>query len=717
MEENRKLELARRIVERTDCSLFLTGRAGTGKTTFLRRLRESSRKRMVVTAPTGIAAINAGGVTLHSFFQLDFGPFIPGTSKPSGGRYDRFSRDKLRIIRTMDVLVIDEISMVRADLLDAVDSVLRRHRDRSRPFGGVQLLLIGDLQQLPPVVMDSERELLRAHYDSPYFFDSHALKDVNYATIELDHVYRQDEGEFLHLLNAIRDNRADSSVLSRLNRRHIPGFNPDDREGYIRLTTHNRLANSINDQRLEALPGKAYTYEAAIQGNFPESSWPVARSLTLKKGAQVMFVKNDTGAERLFYNGMIGHVTDLGENFVKVFPINGCEEIDVPLVTWENMKYVIDEDKKEIKEEREGAFSQLPLKPAWAITIHKSQGLTFDRAIIDAASSFAHGQTYVALSRCRTMEGLVLERPLSPAAIISDRTVQDFMEREAESALTEQGVSNLENAYAMHLAGDLFDFQMMQNALDGLTRIIKENFFRAYPALVSEADLTATESRKEITEVGQKFCRQLRAMDAANPGTISPEMQTRIKEGANYFLNKLEELREKTAGYPEEHDNRNVTKKLSERTAMFADALRMKLRLMKAFSEKEFSITTYLDSKADATLSETLKATTRKPRTATSQYSSDNVHPGLFDRLSQWRREKASDLGVPAYTIASTQALLAISNHLPTTIGHLMLMPGIGRATADRFGEEFLSMVDRFITDNPNLTVLPMPEKKKKRRH
>ncbi len=255
MENNGQLELAEAIVERTGCSLFLTGKAGTGKTTFLRKLRSSSRKRMVVTAPTGIAAINAGGVTLHSFFQLDFGPFIPGVKRDSSNRRSMaFSKEKIRIIRGLDLLVIDEVSMVRSDMLDAVDEVLRRFRDRSLPFGGVQLLLIGDLQQLPPVVIDSERKLLEEHYRSPYFFDSHALSQLDYVTVELTKVYRQSDSEFLGLLNAVRDNRADASVLDRLNSRCRPGFTPDDSEGYVRLTTHNHLANRINRSRLDSRP-------------------------------------------------------------------------------------------------------------------------------------------------------------------------------------------------------------------------------------------------------------------------------------------------------------------------------------------------------------------------------------------------------------------------------------------------------------------------------
>lgn len=601
--DNDKITLARRIIERTDQSLFLTGRAGTGKTTFLRRLIETSRKRMVVTAPTGIAAINAGGVTLHSFFQLDFSPFVPGVTRPVTGRYDRFSRDKLRIIRAMDVLVIDEISMVRSDLLDAVDDVLRRYRDRNRPFGGVQLLMIGDLRQLPPVVKDSEKALLSRHYKSPYFFDSHSLSELQYATIELNHVYRQDEGEFLDILNAIRDGHTNSSVLSRLNSRYRQQFSPADDEGYIRLTTHNRLADNINTCRLEELPGEEFVYTAQIEGNFPESSYPVAQELHLKKGAQVMFIKNDTGMERSFYNGMIGHITDLGTSFVKVYPIDGAEEIDVPLCSWENIKYTVDEVKNEIVEKREGVFRQLPLKPAWAITIHKSQGLTFDRAIIDAAASFTFGQTYVALSRCRTMEGLVLERPLSASAIITDATVSNFMQLHTADTLTEDNISGLENAYKLHLAQELFDFRILQGILEGVQRIIKENFFRHDPLVVRIADEAASETKKNITEVGIRFCRSLGAMHAEGDGNITPLMIKRISEGASYFAAQLKQLRENLSALPDNHTNKRVATKLNERLEMLADALKLKTMLMHIFSRQDFSTADYLEAKGNATLS------------------------------------------------------------------------------------------------------------------
>lgn len=303
--ENPELELARRFVERTATSVFLTGKAGTGKTTFLRELRARSPKRMIVLAPTGVAAINAGGVTIHSFFQLAFAPYVPESERgiaPDRPREAvRFSRQKIAIIKSIDLLVIDEISMVRADVLDAVSDVLRRFRDRRKPFGGVQLLLIGDVRQLAPVVRDEEWALLRTFYDSPFFFDSKALKQTDYVGIELQRVYRQSDGRFVELLNRVRDGRVDRNVLDELNRRYVPGFRPGDDEGYITLTSHNHTADAINERRLAELDAPSHTFEAEIEGAFPEYLYPTHPSLTLKKGAQVMFVKNDPSPEKRYY--------------------------------------------------------------------------------------------------------------------------------------------------------------------------------------------------------------------------------------------------------------------------------------------------------------------------------------------------------------------------------------------------------------------------------
>ena len=427
MDINQQAQLAWDIIENTNTNIFLTGKAGTGKTTFLRRLKEESSKRIVVVAPTGIAAINAEGVTIHSFFQLSFAPFIPDAQYKLKEQQYRFSKQKIRVIQSIDTLVIDEISMVRADLLDAVDNVLRRFRKNNLPFGGVQMVMIGDLGQLAPVAKDDEWQMLSRYYDTPYFFSSLALKSTRYAIVELKTVYRQSDSHFVELLNRVRDNRADDSVLAALNSRYIPNFQPPVEEGYIRLTTHNFQAQQENDRQLALLPGKPYTYEASITGKYPEMLFPTEQTLTLKEGAQVMFVKNDSSADKAFYNGMLGTVTEINDKNLFVRTKDTGVVIKVEPEQWENTRYEINERTNEITEEVEGTFTQFPVKPAWAITVHKSQGLTFEKATIDFGSgTFAGGQAYVALSRCRSLEGMTLCQPVTHTQVFVRPEVTQF---------------------------------------------------------------------------------------------------------------------------------------------------------------------------------------------------------------------------------------------------------------------------------------------------
>jgi ATP-dependent exoDNAse (exonuclease V) alpha subunit len=429
MENNPELQLAWDFVENTGVSIFLTGKAGTGKTTFLREVKRRSPKRMVVVAPTGVAAINAGGQTIHSFFQLPLSPYVPETRYKE--RFD-FSKEKKKMLRTLDLLVIDEISMVRSDLLDAIDNVMRRFRDPRRPFGGAQLLMIGDLQQLTPVVTPADEALLKNHYDTPYFFGSNALRQTQYVTLELKHVYRQQDTAFLDILNHIREDRVTANDIATLNQRCIPNFHPAPEEGYIRLTTHNHLADSYNESELASLTSKAFTYNAKIDGTFPDYAYPTDVELTLKQGAQVMFVKNDP--EGRYYNGRIGRVTSIDNYHVSVVCPGDDKEISVEPAEWENAKYELNEKTKEIETTVQGTFRQLPLRLAWAITIHKSQGLTFEHAIIDAAFSFAAGQVYVALSRCKTLSGMVLAKPVRQENIMNDRRVASYIEQQETAA-------------------------------------------------------------------------------------------------------------------------------------------------------------------------------------------------------------------------------------------------------------------------------------------
>lgn len=604
MENNTELAIARRLIEKTGCNVFLTGKAGTGKTTFLKELKDKSPKRMVVLAPTGIAAINAGGVTIHSFFQLPLSPYVPGAT--FGGREQKryqFGKVKRNIIKTLDLLVIDEISMVRADLLDAVDSVMRRYRVHHLPFGGVQLLLIGDLHQLAPVVKDEEWELMKQYYDTPYFFSSRALIAAQYHTIELQRVYRQQDGDFLKLLNKIRENRADDTTLEALNRRYIAGFTPPRGSDYIQLTTHNYQAQRINDRELEMLPAKAYSYRAEVEGTFPETSYPADNTLVIKEGSQVMFIKNDP--DKRYYNGMIGEVTYTDRDKIRVRSKDTGETIDLEPTEWTNSKYTLDSKTKEITETVEGVFRQYPLRLAWAITIHKSQGLTFEHAIIDASHSFAHGQTYVALSRCKSLEGMVLSAPLSRSAVISDSTVDEFTRQAEANTPSAEALTSLERAYVVQILDELFGFDMLGQAIEMIMRTLSEHFYNKYHTLLTEY----TNAQRAVTamkEVARKFGTQYRNIVSAGNDTSGDMLQERIHKAAGYFTAQLDTLKKLFAKTRVETGNKMIRTQFDERMAQLGDELMLKTRLLDYESRPEtrFSTGDYLRRKAIIVLGE-----------------------------------------------------------------------------------------------------------------
>ena len=599
MDSNKDIDLAWEFVEHTGKSLFLTGKAGTGKTTFLKRVATESTKRKIVVAPTGVAAINAEGQTIHSFFQIPPGPvFVPGSQVQQ--KYN-FSKIKRRILATLDLLIIDEVSMVRCDLLDAVDSVLRRYRHSLEPFGGVQLLLIGDLQQLTPVVTPQEEPLLSRFYDTPYFFGSTALKQVDYVTIELKQVYRQQQGAFLEVLNHIRTGQPSAQDLQLLNSRCNPDFRPDAREGYIRLTTHNYLADRYNERELEQLPGAATTLEAQVEGTFPESSFPTDQTLQLKVGAQVMFVKNDPTGKHRYYNGLIGRVSQLEENTLRVATPDG-REIDVEPLTWENLTYSMNEETKEIEQKIVGTFRQIPLRLAWAITIHKSQGLTFDKAIIEADAAFASGQVYVALSRCRTLEGLVLAAPLPTRAVFSDPRVANYIgQQQAGAATSIDRLHDIENEYYRQQLNELFSFDALLRTEKYFLRQLEEFFSRFNKELLADHRRAVKHLETDVEEVARKWRLSMAAM--SNETLHGEPFLERTQQGCTYFYRKLfplTPLLQKSLKINSK--NRTALNRLQNAFEDLLMAYLTKINLLFVMRFCSFSLPVYLKNKQMATL-------------------------------------------------------------------------------------------------------------------
>lgn len=726
METNFEIQLAWQFIENTGTHLFLTGKAGTGKTTFLRELKAKSPKRMVVVAPTGIAAINAGGVTIHSFFQLPFAPYVPDTKFMSAQTFHKFGKEKINIIRSMDLLVIDEVSMVRADLLDAIDAVLRQYRDRHKPFGGVQILMIGDLQQLAPVVKEEDWQLLSPYYDTAFFFGSRTLKETEYVTIELKKVYRQSDSTFLNLLNKIRENIADESVLAELNKRYLPGFRPREEEGYIRLTTHNYQAQQYNDRQLTALPGQPYSFRAKTEGTFPESAYPADEILTVKKGAQIMFIKNDSSGEHRFYNGKIGLVTDVCKDGIRVRGNGDAESFLLETEEWTNSKYTLNPVTKEITEEVEGRFRQYPVRLAWAITIHKSQGLTFERAIIDANASFAHGQVYVALSRCKSLEGLVLGSPLRQEAIISDDTIDHFT-REVEALSPDrQKLNKLQRQYFYELLCEQFDFHSLERHFALVLRLLDEHLYRLYPKLLERYKGTYELYKANITKVGDTFRIQYTELVNATDDYVGDrQLQSRLISGARYFREKLDEILFPLVSETKvQTDNKEIKKKITEALGVLRVALHVKKGTLLSTEEHGFSVSTYLKQKAILTITEENGEGRRErgegkrerggQRADKIEVPTDILHPELYKQLIAWRNSEAAQAGVPVYTIIQQKAILGIVNLLPVDVPSLVRIPYFGKKGAEKYGDVLLNMVNNYVKEN-NVERPEIPESPKKK--
>lgn len=546
---NTVFNLASDLVNHTSRHLFITGKAGTGKTTFLKYIRDTTRKNIVVVAPTGVAAINAGGVTMHSFFQLPFGPFVPGqlnrdglnmevTDKHSLFRNIHFAGSKRELLQELELLVIDEVSMVRCDMLDAIDVILRHFRKQPMiPFGGVQVVYIGDMFQLPPVVQQHEWNVLKDHYESPFFFGAHVIKESPPLYIELKKIYRQNEQQFIDILNRIRNNKPLPQDLNTLNGRFIPGFTAPEQEKYITLTTHNKKADVINEAMLQKLPGKVHVFEAEITGEFSDKALPTEMKLGLKEGAQIMFIKNDMGNDRKYYNGKIGIVKKIFKDEIFISFDNGDEPLKIEKETWKNIRYSYDKASDKINEEELGSFKQFPIRLAWAITIHKSQGLTFDRAIIDAGSSFAAGQVYVALSRCTSLDGMVLHSKIFSNAISTDPRVLEFANREANDDYLEELLKEEKYKFQCDALVKAFHWGKVIHALGEWTRLIIAS---KLPNVDETLNLVVSLTQKARTHgaTADKFGHQLQQLFLSNDKKL---IQERVDKAISYFAKAVDD--------------------------------------------------------------------------------------------------------------------------------------------------------------------------------
>ncbi|MGK0420617.1 MAG: hypothetical protein ACJAT9_000275, partial [Polaribacter sp.] len=672
--------------------LFITGKAGTGKTTFLHKIKSESLKRMVIVAPTGVAAINAKGVTIHSFFQMPFGPILPNQIANTN-QQRKFSKTKIDIIKSLDLVIIDEISMVRADLLDAIDQVMRRYKNRNKVFGGAQILMIGDLQQLAPVVKPNEWSLLQQHYETVYFFSSKAYQEANVVSIELKHIYRQKNENFIKILNEIRTNTLSDTSAKILNKNYNPSFSPSKEEGYITLTTHNNRANLINNSELNKLKIKSAFFNAEISGKFSENAYPNAERLELKVGAQVMFIKNDSSTDKRYYNGKIGIITAISKESVSVQCGDEVDEIVTEKETWSNINYSINEETKAIKEEMIGAFSQIPLRLAWAITIHKSQGLTFERAIIDAEASFAHGQTYVALSRCTSLDGLVLKTPITSSAIINDNTVSIFNESVEENHPDEGVLNESEKYFQLNLISEIFDYQPLLYPTTRLIDIFYKNQSSIKGDIIDHLQTIKDDGVVALMKVSNGFKNQLLQIseDAILPENSS-QIQERFIKAIAYFVIKAKgDILKPLNTISFSTDNKSVQKDFSKQLDSLQEKLLEKLFVLQKLTNG-FKVQEYLEVRAKAVLQKS--EPTKKKKVVSKR------DPILSIKLRELRDEISKDLGIPHFQIFTQETLYAMCDELPRTEKELLKIVGMGKTRVSKYGEVVLEAIDGYCNEN-----------------
>ena len=701
---NQMFQLAVNLVNESCRNIFLTGKAGTGKTTFLKYIKENCAKQIAVVAPTGVAAINAGGATIHSFFQLPLSPFIPeakgfiqndATNKHSLLGRMRVNNEKRKIFQQLELLIIDEISMVRCDILDEIDVVLRHFRNRNNePFGGVQVLLIGDMFQLPPIIPDEEWSLLSQFYNSQYFFESRVMQMAPPVYIEFEKIYRQSDNVFINVLNEVRHNKITDEGMQLLMSRYDPWFELTDNDGYIFLTTHNYKSDNINATELSKLKGKLFSFKAEITGEFYEKSYPADELLQLKAGAQVMFIKNDKEKVKRYFNGKIGVITKIEEDTIFVETNNG-NEIEVHKETWENIRYTLNKKTQQLEEEIIGSFTQFPLRLAWAITIHKSQGLTFDKAVIDAGQAFAPGQVYVALSRCTSLKGMVLKSKITPSSLHSDKRIIRFSESNANAEQLQDELLQSKKQYQQTILFLLFDFITIEKSIAELIKMVNDNI----AAFNTEIKQWLNEVENKISGlkiVAEKFKLQLNKFFSED---ILPEqneqLQQRLLKAADYFIEQLEQTIEFLFQSPASTDSRQHAKSYNDSLKGIFALLAEKKHLMNC-CKPNFSISNYYQQKKNFIL---LPFGVNAYATS-SQQKTESSHPQLHRKLRELRNKICEQKNVPVYYVASTATIDEMAEYLPQNLDELVKISGFGQAKAKQYGSQFLKIITEYSAEH-----------------
>lgn len=677
------------FLNHTNQPIFLTGKAGTGKTTLLKRIRETIKKNYAVVAPTAVAAINAGGVTLHSFFQIPFGPLPPVEENLQPVKY---SEDKTKLLRCLELLIIDEISMVRVDIIDFIDRTLKKVKGSNLPFGGVQVLMIGDLYQLSPIFHDAWH-ILREYYQSPYFFEGLVFKTTSMITFTLEKVYRQSDPVFLEILNKIRENTMDEGLLATLNERYDPHLDSGWKEDYITLTTHNNLVTEINNNCLALLNGDTYTYSAEISGDFPKDAFPADEVLELKVGAQIIFIKNDSSGKKQFYNGKAAKITYLADHNIKVQFIDGGKEIEVEREIWQNVKYSLDQTDNKISEVNAGSFAQYPFKLAWAITVHKSQGLTFDQAIVDVSSAFAHGHAYVALSRCRSLEGLILKSPVKLENIITDARVASFTASAASEQPSLDSLEKYTRQYGWSLIRSIFDFSFIERDWKLLQKskfsisAERNSFFEIYDPL--QVILL-----EQIVKIAGRFnIQELSKIPTSSHFNAESGFVERLKKASTYFVPKLEQaIKELERLLEIKLFNDSNVDRIFELLTACHTALKIKLALFQ-YNWDDFSVETFITKLHD--ISGKHQAYERGITPKKSLAPKEIVNPKLFQTLINWRKDIATQRNVPEHQVLSEQALQLIAAKLPKTTDQLAKT--IGEGNAIELGSQITKMVNGYL--------------------